>query len=527
MVYLTVVNRPFLEAQGQARSLRVVSLPAFRGMIQDRHGVPLAVSSRVFAIWFSQEAADLDKKQILALKNQLGLSEKYLSNRIKRTKTQPFVYLKRSVSPKTAKKVGALSLPGVHLQEEFKRYYPEGESMAHVLGITDVDDKGLEGLELAFDDWLRGEPGKKKVVKDRLGHVISEIGILKESKPGKNLVLSLDRRIQSYVYEELKKTMLQFKAKSGSVVVLDAKTGEILAMANAPSFNPNIRPKRRDGRYRNRAVTDVFEPGSVMKAFSIASALESGKFQASSLVNTSPSRLVINGNTIRDDRDLGVISIEEILKRSSNVGVSKLVLSSPPEQLMNFLRKLGFSYRTNSGFPGEGSGTLNEKAKWRPFVLATMGFGYGISATTLQLAKAYSVFATGGKLLPMTFLKVAKPPKANQVVDEKVANSVLHMLESVVEGDGTGRRARLTSYRVAGKTGTARIASEGGYKQNRHIATFAGVAPVSQPRVVVAVMIKEPTAISYYGGVVAAGLFSKVMTGSLNYLGVTPDKITA
>ncbi len=524
MVDLTILKRPFLQAQGQARSLRVVSIPAFRGMIQDRNGQPLAVSSRVFAVWMGLDAEQLNESDLKKLSDLLSLSKQTVSKAYERAHSNAFVYLKRNISPKVAAKIRALNLPGVHLKEEFKRYYPEGESFAHVLGITDVDDKGLEGLELAYDNWLRGESGKKKVVKDRLGRIISEIGLIKAPNPGKNLVLSLDKRIQYLAYQELKKTVKKFGAESGSVVVLDSTNGEILAMVNMPSFNPNVRPKIRDGRYRNRAVTDLFEPGSVMKAFSIASALQSGKYSQHSLVDTSPSWMVINGNTIRDDHNYGKISVEEVLKRSSNVGVTKMVLSNPAMLLIEVLRNVGFIAITESSFPGESAGFLNQKTLSRPFVLATLGFGYGISATTLQLAKAYSVFASDGMSHPVSFLKNAKKRRAYQALKPKIAVSVRNMLEQVVEDNGTGRRARIDSYRVAGKTGTARIADKKGYDRRRHIASFVGMAPASAPKLVIAVTINEPKKISYYGGVVAAPLFAKIMSGSLSYLGILPDK---
>lgn len=524
MVDLTVVKRHFLQAQGQARSLRVVNIPAFRGMIQDRNGEPLAVSSRVYAVWFGLDAEKLSQSDLKKLSQLLNLKEKTVLSRYNKALDHSFVYLRRNISPKKAQQIRALNLPGVHFKEEFKRYYPEGESFAHVLGLTDVDDRGLEGLELAYNNWLRGQNGQKKVIKDRLGRIISEIGVIKNPSPGKNITLSLDRRIQHLAFQELKKTIKEYQAESGSIVVLDSTNGEILAMANLPSFNPNVRQQKQDGRHRNRAVTDLFEPGSVMKAFSIASALESGKYKEDTQIDTNPSWMVINGNTIRDLHNYGKISVEEVLKRSSNVGVTKMVLASPATLLIDMLRKVGFTAVTESSFPGESAGFINNKSFTRPFVLATLGFGYGISATTLQLAKGYGVFASKGLNHPISFLKNAKRRKPHRVIDERIAKSVLTMLEKVVEDNGTGRKAQIPSYRVAGKTGTARIADNKGYNSRRHIATFVGIAPVSNPRLVIAVTINEPKNISYYGGVVAAPLFAKVMSGSLGYLGIAPDK---
>lgn len=526
MVYLTVIDRAFLVKEGNARSIRTVSISAYRGMILDRNGNPLAVSSRVYAVWASNLASQLDLEQQRLLAKQLSLPLKNLIKILQKTKNHSFVYIKRGIEPSLAQQIKALNFKGIHLQEEFKRYYPEGEVGAHILGITNIDDKGIEGLELSFDDWLAGIPGKKKVIKDRLGRIIDEIAEISPPKPGHNLYLSIDRRIQYMAYQSLQETVTKFKAESGSVVVLDVHTGEVIAMANFPSFNPNRRPKYQDARYRNRAVTDTFEPGSVMKVFSIASALDSGLYNKDTMIDTRPSWMVVNGNTIRDERNYGILSVTEVLKRSSNVGVTKMVLSSPPIQLISLLKRVGFGRSTYSGYPGESTGVITVRADDpRPFMLATLGFGYALSVTTLQLAKAYSVFANGGQIYPTSFLLQKKPPKGKQVLIPKVAKDILTMLEGVVEAGGTGRRARIKEFHVAGKTGTARIADNSGYRKNSHIATFVGIAPVSSPRLVVAVMVRDPKDISYYGGVVAAPLFAKVMSASLNFLGIRPDKI--
>lgn len=526
VIKLAVLDKAFLQGQGNARSIRVVDIPAFRGVITDRHNNILALSTPVFAIWVSPRKISLTPDVVKSLANALSMSEDNLKQKVTKAKGRGFVYLKRGVSPNVKANVDKLQLPGVYARQEFKRFYPHGEVTSHVLGFTNIDDSGIEGVELAYNRWLSGVKGREKVIKDRLGQVIDKVNIIKPPKTGRQLTLSIDKRIQYYVYQALVDTCKRFKAKSGSVVVLDSRTGEVLAMANIPSFNPNQPIIERDGSYRNRAVTDVFEPGSVMKAFSIASALDSHAFTTESLIDTTPSWMVVDGNLIRDDRANGQLTLTQILQRSSNVGVTKLVLASPAMQLVTMLRRFGFGQTTGSGFPGESSGEVRDRRQSRLFDLATLGFGYGMTATTLQLAHGYSVFANHGLLVPVSLLKQEGSIHARRTLDKTVANHLLSMLEAVVEDDGTGRRARIKGYRVAGKTGTSRLVGKKGYEKNRHIATFVGIAPVSSPRLVVAVMIREPRAISYYGGAVAAPLFADIMEGSLTLLGVKPDKVS-
>lgn len=524
VVDLAVVDQAFLKHQGDARSIRTVQLQANRGMITDRHGAPLAVSTPVQSIWLNPQDFDPNASNIDKMATLLNTDAAQILQKVKNAQQKEFIYLKRQANPDLASKIKKLNIPGIHFTKEFKRFYPEGEVTAHLIGLTNVDDEGQEGLELAYNGWLQGIPGKKIVMKDRLGHIIAELKNMRDPKPGHDLTLSIDRRIQYVVYRELKKTVDASAAKSGSVVVLDTRTGEVLAMVNLPSYNPNIRPKYSDGRYRNRAVTDTFEPGSVIKAFSIASALDSGLYHANSLIDTRPSWLVISGNTIKDERDLGVLSVTQVLKRSSNVGVTKMTLSLPAEQLLSVLDRVGFGNKTLSGFPGESPGVLDKRRYWRPFELATLAFGYGLSVTTVQLAKAYSVFANHGQLLPVSLIKLNQQAQAKQVLSKDIAQQIATMLEAVVEHNGTGRRARVKGYRVAGKTGTARIAGVNGYEKDHHVATFVGFAPVSHPRLVVAVVINDPTKGSYYGGRIAAPLFSKVMASSLRILDVAPDE---
>jgi len=525
MIDLTVHDRKFLEKQGNARSLRTVDIPAYRGMITDRFGAPLAVSTPVEAVWMNPKEADAADKRLPELAQSLGIPVSRIKARINE-KNKEFIYLKRGLEPMQTEKIKAMGIPGIHFQSEFKRYYPDGEVTAQIVGFTNIDDQGQEGLELAYNGWLKGEAGKKRVLKDRLGHVIADVQRLKEPKPGRNLTLSIDRSIQYIAYRELKKTVSELKARSGSVVVLDAKTGEILAMVNQPSFNPNNRVEISPARIRNRALTDMFEPGSVMKAFSIASGLDSQKYQPDTLIDTTPGKIHVGSHLISDDHPAGVITVTQVLQKSSNVGVSKMTLSLPPEQLVGLLRRVGFGDRTNSGFPGESPGFLPVRKVWSPFVLSTLAFGYGLSVSTLQLAQAYSVFANHGELIPVSLLLTRQKSAAQRVMDPEVADEMLLMLESVVEG-GTGSQAKVKGYRVAGKTGTARIAGKGGYAKDRHTATFAGIAPVSAPRLVVVVVIDDPKigGLYYYAGTAAAPTFSRIMAASLRLLDVPPDKV--
>jgi cell division protein FtsI (penicillin-binding protein 3) len=523
MVVLTILDRPFLQGQGDARSLRVVDIPAFRGMILDRNGSPVAVSTPVQSLWVNPKLFKPEAKQLRALAHLLNLPPKQLLAHVQAVNKRGFIYLKRQLPPSVAQKIEALHIPGVHFQQEFKRYYPDAESMAQLLGFTNVDDNGIEGLELAYQDWLVGIPGKQRVLKDRTGRVIDDLGIVLEPRPGKDLKLSIDRRIQFFAYHELQETLTHFGAKSGSVVVLDTENGEVLAIANLPSFNPNIRGRYTLDRYRNKAITDTFEPGSVMKPFSIASALESGEYKPDTIIDTNPSWMVVHGHTIRDIHNYGVLDVRGVLQHSSNVGVSKMVLSSPPEQLIGLLMRCGVGSRTESGYPGESDGSIVKVADANPFVLATLSFGYGLSVTTLQLAKMYSIFAHEGRLFPVRLLHYQAEEKGTQVLDPSIANQVLAMLEFVVT-EGTGIPAQVPGYRVAGKTGTARIAGKKGYDERRYIASFVGIAPVSKPRLVVAVVINEPSLAAYYAGQVAAPLFSKVMGASLRILDIQPDR---
>lgn len=523
---LTVHDRTFLQGQGNARSLRMIDIPAYRGMITDRNGSALAVSTLVQSVWINPKKFQPDSSQLKQLASLLGLTPKQISRRASEEANRAFIYLRRQLTPSVAKRIHDLHISGVNFQNEFKRFYPQGDSAAQLIGFTDVDDNGIEGLELAYQDWLMGVSGKKKVVKDRRGRIIEVLETVKEPRAGHDLRLSIDRRIQYFAYNALQDTIHNYAAKSGSIVVLDSLSGEVLAIANSPSFNPNARSNYAPSFYRNRAITDVFEPGSVIKPLSIASALESGQFTKDSIINTKPSWMMVKGHAIRDGRNYGVLDVTGILQHSSNVGVTKMVLASPPEQLISLLRRSGIGQRTESGYPGESAGSLVSVKDANPFVLATLGFGYGMSLTTLQLAKSYLIFANQGKIMPVRLLHYETLPEGEPIIKPSIANEVLKMLESVVAVGGTGRRAKIPGYRVAGKTGTARIAGSQGYEANRHIASFVGIAPASNPRLIVAVVINEPTKISYYGGTVAAPLFAKVMGAALRILDIQPDEST-
>jgi cell division protein FtsI (penicillin-binding protein 3) len=526
MIDLMVLDRSFLQGQGDARSVRVVDTPAFRGMIFDRQGDAIAVSTPVQSLWLNPKKFNPTPEELKKLAKYLNTSPASISKRMRHVETRGFVYLKRHLTPVQAQKIEALHISGVNFKQEFKRYYPDAESLGQLIGFTNIDDDGIEGLELAYHDWLDGIPGKRRVIKDRTGRVIDELGVIQEPKPGQSLQLSIDRRIQFFAYHELQKTVTEFGAKSGSVVVLDASDGEVLAAVNFPSFNPNVRQRYDVSAYRNRAMTDMFEPGSVIKPFGIASALESGLFTPDTVIDTRPSWMMLEGHAIRDVGNYGVLDVRGVLQHSSNVGMTKMVLASPPEHLINFLKRCGAAKQTFSGYPGESEGTIMSPEETTRFMQATLSFGYGISMTTLQLAKMYTVFANHGNLMPVHLLHSEEPPLGKQVLDAKISEQVLDMMESVVKRGGTGTKAAVPGYRVAGKTGTARIAGQHGYDEKRYVATFAGVAPVSRPRIVVAVVINEPTQHSFYGGRVAAPLFSKVMEASLRLMDIEPDAAT-
>jgi cell division protein FtsI (penicillin-binding protein 3) len=524
-VDLQVSSKEFLQDHGDARALRVVNIPAHRGMITDRNGESLAISTPVNSIWAVPRKVMAGDAKLDQLAEYLHMDEKELSSMLKDRIGRQFVYLKRHVAPALAEQVMLLDIPGISLQREYRRYYPAGEVTSHVLGFTNIDDSGQEGMELAYDSWLKGSPGSKRVLKDRLGRIIENIESISTPDPGNQLVLAIDRRVQYLAYRELKSAVNHHKARAGTLVMLDVKTGEIIAMVGQPSYNPNNRTGLKSGHYRNRAVTDVFEPGSTLKPFTIATALESGLYDLKSTIDTRPGFFKVGDHTIRDHRDFGVIDLATVIKKSSNIGASKIALSLEPLDFWSTLTKVGFGQATGSGFPGESSGFLNPYNNWSEVEQATMSFGYGISTTALQLAQAYMPFATDGLMLPVSFLKVTEPVTVSRVLSASVAREVRNMLETVVQKGGTGNKANVEGYRVAGKTGTVHKTVVGGYSEDRYLSLFAGMAPASNPRLIAVVIIDEPKGDQYYGGLVAAPVFSNVMAGALRLLDIPPDDL--
>ncbi len=522
---LELFDNDFLQNQADARQLRVIEIPAHRGMITDRNGEPLAISTPVQSVWANPQKLMLASDRLGALARVLRLRPDHLRRMVASRGNREFVYLKRHVRPEIARKVVALGLPGVGLKPEYQRFYPAGEVAAHVVGFTNIDDHGQEGLELAYDKWLSGKPGAERVVRDGRGRVVEELEMLRPMRPGKPLTLSLDRRIQYLAYRELKAAVVADRAHSASLVLLDARTGEVLAMVNQPSYNPNNRSGREGARMRNRAVTDVFEPGSTVKPFTIACGLENGVIRPNTVIDTTPGLYRVGRKVIRDDGNYGRLDITHIIAKSSNIGAAKIALSMKPEQLWSVLNQVGFGQITASGFPGESSGVLTDYREWNRIEQATMAYGYGLSVTPLQLAQAYAIIAADGVRRPVSFLKVDVPPKGQQVLTPQAASEVRRMMEAVVSREGTAYRARVAGYQVAGKTGTVHKAVAGGYAADHYMAIFAGMAPASRPRLVMVVMVNDPTEDGYFGGLVAAPIFSKVMAGALRLLGVPPDDL--
>lgn len=524
LIDLNILERSFLLRQSKARILRKVNIPAYRGMITDRLGSPLAISTPVDSVWINPQEFHATAQQLQKLSKILHISISSIERRARKVGDRQFVYLKRGNPPFITQQINSLKIPGVNFQREYRRYYPEGEVAAHVVGLTNIDDQGQEGLELAFNKWLGGMPGKKEVLKDRLGHIIANVALFKKPQQGHELVLSLDHRIQYIAYRSLKTAVAKYHAQSGSVIVLNVKTGEVLAMVNQPSYNPNNRPKDHDGRYRNRAVTDMFEPGSVMKPFTIALALESGRYTPNTKINTNRGWMRVGGYTIRDDLDFGVVTLTQLLQKSSNIAAAKVLLSLQPQHYYDLLRELGFGERTRSGFPGESAGTLISYRTWVASVVATLAYGYGVAVTALQLAEGYAILADGGIKIPVTFLKRGAVPTGMRVLPHNVAVTIVKMLETVVQKGGTGTRARVPGYRVAGKTGTAYIAGPNGYYKHRYMSSFVGMAPASDPQLVIVVVIRNPQE-HHFGGIVAAPVFAKVMSGALRLLDIPPDDL--
>jgi cell division protein FtsI (penicillin-binding protein 3) len=520
-VSLQSTNKAFLQKKGGDRYIRTLELQADRGKIKDRRGEILAGSSPVASVWVNPSVVEITEKQKLTLAKLLDMKVALLDQKVS-NKQKEFIYIKRRIAPDLAEQVKALNIAGVYLEREYKRFYPAGDVTSHVVGFTGVDGNGQEGLELVRNDALAGQAGQRRVIKDRAGQIVEELEVVREPSDGDELTLSIDRRIQYLVFRELSKAIEHYKAKAGSAVVLDAKTGEVLAMANFPTYNPN-NPTNIRGKTRNRALTDVFEPGSTMKPVTAAAALQFGGYLTTTKVDTAPGYMSIGPATIHDTHSYAELTVAEVVKKSSNVGSAKIALSLDKKKLWNVFNQLGFGEKTDIGFPGEVRGKVRDYKTWRPIEQATMSYGHGISVTLLQLARAYTVFANDGELKPVSLLKLDKVPVGEPVFSAAVANSVKDMLELVVQEGGTGTKAQVAGYRIAGKTGTAHKLGANGYERDKYVGSFVGLAPASNPRLIMAVMIDEPTSGQYYGGTVAAPVFSSVMSEVLRLLAVPQD----
>ena len=521
-IYLQGMHNDFLQQKGELRYSRVIEISAHRGMITDRHGEPLAISTPVESVWASPRDIDATPRQLKKLANLIRMNVVEVRKRIS-DQQRDFVYLRRHLPPDITAKVVELDIPGIFLKREFRRYYPTGELTAHMLGFTDIDDNGQEGIELGWQDTLAGKSGSRRVIKDRKGRIVEDVESILEPKPGQDIALSIDSKIQYLAYRELKQAMEINKAKAGEIVVLDTQTGEVLALVNLPTYNPNNRIKTNSGRARNRVLTDVFEPGSTLKPFTVASALEAGGIKPDTIFQTAPGTLTIGKATISDSHREGPLTVAQVIQKSSNVGAAKIALTLSPQTLWETFSRSGFGASTGSGFPGEVNGKLRPYQTWRPIEQATMSYGHGIAVNLLQLARAYTLFSEEGKLKPVSLLKVNTPVVGKQVISRDTALAVSKMLEMVVQPGGTAPLAQISGYRVAGKTGTSHKLEGKGYAKDRYIATFVGYAPVSKPRLIIAVMLDEPSAGQYFGGTVAAPVFSQVMVGALRILNVPHD----
>jgi cell division protein FtsI (penicillin-binding protein 3) len=522
-VELQLKDHKFLAGQGDARFSRVADITATRGTITDRYGEPLAVSTPVDSVWVNPKELALASDQLPRLAKALKRDKTELAQRVTSNLDREFIYLARHMHPTDASMIRQLEIPGVYLMREYRRYYPAGEVAGHILGFTSVDDEGQEGLELAFDHWLAGEDGAKRVIQDRYGKIVQNVEEIRAMRPGRNLVLSVDLRIQYLAYRELKAAIRDQRAKSGSVIVLDVATGEVLAMVNQPAYNPNDRDQLKAKTYRNRAVTDIVEPGSSIKPFVVAAGLASGRFNERSIIDTNPGFIKVGAKLLEDPHNLGAIGLSTILSKSSNVGMTKMALSLEPAQMYETLASLGFGQVTTSGYPGESAGLLPHYSHWRPVGISSMSRGYGLSITPLQLAHAYATVAADGVSRPISFLRVENAPAGERALDPGVSRMLIHLLEAVVAPDGGGKLASIPGYSVAGKTGTAWKATAGGYATDRYLAVFGGIAPASAPRLAAVVIIDEPGAGKYYGGDVAAPVFAGVVGGALRLLAVPPD----
>jgi len=524
-VHLQVLNKEFLNRQADSRHLRTEKISAHRGSITDRNGEPLAISTPVDSVWADPKELVSAVDSVPALAKALGLDSALLMRRITQSMDKEFLYLKRHLNPQQASQVMALKLPGVNVLREYRRYYPAGEVAGHLVGFTSVDDEGQEGLELAFNHWLSGESGAKRVLKDRLGRSVENVESIRPPRHGKDLRSSIDLRIQYLSYRTLKAAIQRYSARSGSIVVLDVRTGEVLAIVNQPGYNPNDRAQYSAERYRNRAITDIFEPGSSLKPLVLAAALESGRYRPGSTVDTAPGYVLVGAKKIEDGRNLGRVSLTTVLSKSSNVGVTKIAMSLEPDQLWETMMDFGLGSLTSSGFPGESAGLLTHYSDWRQISQATLGYGYGVSVTPLQLAQAYAALGSDGTLRPVSLVSLDTPNTGERIVSSDTAAAIRHMMEEVVRSGGTGTKAQVAGYRIAGKTGTAWKYAPGGYSEDKYFSIFAGLAPASATRLAAVVIIDEPGGDLYYGSDVAAPVFAEVMSESLRLLAIPPDAL--
>jgi len=520
-VYLQGWNNDFLQQKGESRYSRVLEISANRGKITDRHGEALAISTPVKSVWAIPEELQFSSQQRARLAALLELPPREIDKRL--NEATSFVYLKRQIPPEVAERVSELRIAGLFQNREYRRYYPGGEVMAQVLGFTGADDAGQEGIELAFQSTLAGKSGSRRVIKDRLGQIVEDTQSIREAQNGRDLTLALDAKLQNLAFSQLKLAMDSNKAKAGAVVVLDAKTGEVLALANLPSYNPNNRNQLSGAQLRNRVITDTFEPGSTLKPFTVALAIEQGKVTPDSMIATASGSLSLGKASIHDAHRFGDMTVAQVIQRSSNVGAAKIALSLPAAAMWGMFDQVGFGVAPRLGFPGEAGGKLRAYKSWRPIEQATMAYGHGISVSLLQLARAYTIFAHDGELMPLSLLRVDAPLAGKRVISPSTARKLRDMLELAAQPGGTAPRARVMGYRVAGKTGTAHKEENGGYAQHKYVSSFVGLAPASDPRLVIAVMLDEPSAGQYFGGAVAAPVFSAVMGGALRMLGVPPD----
>ncbi len=526
-VYLQVIDTEYLQEQGNARFLRVQKELPTRGMVVDRNGQPLAISTPVDSIWMhpSSLLADQDNPKLKEAASLLGMSKASIVERASSRASKQFVYVKRHIPPAVADQVKALGVKGINSVREYKRFYPAGPVVGHVLGFTNIDNKGQEGIELAFDKVLRGKEGRTSVLRNNAGQIVEYVEQLEQVEHGESVSLSIDARIQYLAYRQLQSAAEQHGAENASIVVLDAKTGEILAMVSAPDFNPNDRSELTSARFRNRAIADAFEPGSTMKPFSVGMTLDAGLIDSTTIIDVEQGRYAIGGHTVTDTKKLGEITVSEVLSKSSNVGAAKVAMMLKPRSLFNTYKELGFGATNDLVVPGEQKGILVNRKRWRPIEHATLSYGYGLSANTLQVARAYTSLTNQGEVLPVSLTPIKTAPKGKRVFKPSTVESINRMLEIAVSDEGTAPKARVPDYRVAGKTGTAHRVVDGQYQDDSYMSLFAGFAPVSDPELIIVVTVNDPRGIDYYGGLVAAPVFSAVMSGALRLRGVLPDAV--